>query len=894
MPFSELPPDILVVTPNERMARHLRARDDRQARDALTWEPREILSWRSWLQALWDEALDWQAPRPILLRPAQEAALWQQVLEDSPPGARLLNPRSAARTAIEAWHLLHDHGCGLDPEDPFLDDDSRAFAGWAHRVDTMCEARGWLDPARLPQALEEALEKGQMALPSGLLLVGFDRIPPRHEAFLEALRRAGCGSSAWQDPGPPGDFIRTSWADPEAEAAAAVRWARGLLSHDPETRIALVVPDLGGSRTLLERLLEDLLCPEAVLPGKARRPRPYNLSLGRPLADRGLVADALTLLHLAHAPLPLQQVGTLLSSPHLGGAESERGQRGLLDATLRRRMIPDAGLERLARMARPSDREGLPRPDACPLLADHLDRMLDLSRDLPVRQSPARWSESFDGLLQASGWPGERPVDGEDAQVRLRFREVLAELRGLDLVRPSMTFMQALGALTSLCRETIFQPRGPEAPVQVLGFLEAAGLDFDATWMLGVHDEAWPPGARPNPYLPLDLQRRMDMPGSSAPHELEFARRVTRRILAGAPHGVASHARSEGDRELRPSALLAHLPEGSPVLPEFRPWREVMHEAGGLQVAPDRPPPPCPPGEVARGGTGLFKLQAACPFRAFAELRLGARPLEAVQPGLGARERGTLLHETLEHAWRALGSQSILLEAAPEKLAELTVQAAEKALTRMAAQRPDVLTGRFRQIERDRLSRLALEWLEVECERSPFEVVGFEVCRRMEVAGLVFEARIDRLDRLQDGSLAVLDYKTGRPNPRHWLGDRPEEPQLPLYCSGTEEQTGAVLFAQVRPGDMRLKGVSRHPGFHPQVPCLAASDFAAVADDWAALVSYWRDVLASLGAQFRQGYSAVDPVRRDTCRYCTLHPVCRVHELRPFEDSEALQETSLP
>ncbi len=894
MPFSELPPDILVVTPNERMARHLRARDDRQARDVLTWEPREILSWRSWLQTLWDEALDWRAPQPILLRPAQEAALWQQVLEDSPQGARLLNPRAAARTAIEAWHLLHDHGCGLDPEDPFLDDDSKAFAGWARQVCNLCEARGWLDPAGLLEALEEAINTGRMALPPGLFLVGFDRIPPRHEAFLEALNRAGCEAEIWQDPGQPGDFTRTNWPDPEAEAAAAVRWARGLLSQDPETRVALVVPDLGGSRTLLERLLEDLLCPEAVLPGKARRPRPYNLSLGRPLADRGLVVDALTLLHLVHAPLPLQQVGALLSSPHLGGAESERGQRGLLDARLRRRMVPHAGLERLARMARSSDREGLPRPDACPILADHLDRVLTLSRDLPVRQSPARWSESFDALLEASGWPGERPVDGEDAQARLRFREVLAELRGLDLVRPSMTFMQALGALTSLCRETIFQPRGPEAPVQVLGFLEAAGLDFDATWMLGVHDEAWPPGARPNPYLPLDLQRRMDMPGSSAPHELEFARRVTRRILSGAPHGVASHARTEGDRELRPSALLAHLPEGSPVVPEFRPWREAMHEAGALEVTPDRPPPPCPAGEVARGGTGLFKLQAACPFRAFAELRLGARPLEAVQPGLGARERGTLLHETLEHTWRALGSQSTLLETSPERLAELTVDAAEKALARMAAQRADVLTGRFRQIELDRLSRLALEWLEVERERSPFEVVGFEVSKRMEVAGLGFEARIDRLDRLQDGSLAVLDYKTGRPNPRHWLGDRPEEPQLPLYCSGTEEQTGAVLFAQVRPGDMRLKGVSRKPGFHPQVPCLEASDFAALADNWAELMDHWRAVLASLGAQFRQGYSAVDPLRRDTCRYCTLHPVCRVHELRPFESSEATWQTPQP
>ncbi len=886
MPFSDLPPGFLVVTPNERMARHLRARDDRRLREAQAWEPCEALSWRAWLQSLWDEHLDWEASRAILLRPAQEAALWQQILEDSPAGARLLNPRSAARSAIEAWHLLHDHGCAHELEGPFLDEDSQAFADWARQVRSRCEAHGWLDPACLLEALEEALRGSRLHLPPGATLVGFDRIPPRHQAFLKALERAGCPVEIRALEGEPGHFTRSTWPDPEAEISAAVRWARDLLSGNPQTRIALVVPDLGQTRTLLERSLEDLLCPEAVLPDKARRARPFNLSLGRPLADRALVADALRLLHLAFAPLPSQHFSTLLSSPHLGGAESEQGPRGLLDAALRRRRIPNAGLERILQLARACDREGLPRPDACPLLADHLERALALGRTLPARQSPARWSESFDALLEAFGWPGERPADSEDSQARLRFREVLAELRTLDLVRPMMTFMQALGALTSLCREAIFQPRVPESPIQVLGFLEVAGLDFDAIWMLGVHDEAWPPKARPNPYLPLDLQRRMEMPHSSATLELEFARRVSARILRGAPLGVASHARVDGDRELRPSALLVHLPEDRLEIPAFRTWREIVQEAGGLEDASDRPPPPCPAGQVARGGTGLFKLQAACPFRAFAELRLGARPLEPVQPGLDARERGTLLHETLEHTWRALGSQRALSETSPEKLEELVLQAAEKALTRMAGQRPDVIRGRFRQIELERLARLTLEWLEVERERSPFQVVGFEVSRQMEIAGLLFEARIDRLDRLGDGSLAVLDYKTGRPNPRHWLGDRPEEPQLPLYCAGNPEETGAVLFAQVRPGDMKLKGVSRRPGLHPQVPCLEASEFVALAEDLPALIEHWRAVLASLGAQFRQGYSAVDPLRRDTCRHCTLQPLCRVHELRPFETGE--------
>ena len=883
MQLSQLAPQALVLTPNERLARHLRARDDAEQRHQGAWEPREILSWRSWLKELWDQALPWENSRPLLLRPAQEMALWQQVLEQSPQGAHLLNPRSAARTAAEAWGLLQDYRCQLEPEALFLDEDSLAFAGWAAEFRRRCHEAGWLDPARLEEALEQALPRAELDLPQEILLVGFDELVPSQQGLLEALGRAGCRVESLEPEGQPGTFAWARYPDPEAEACAAARWARDLLERDPGARIGLVVPDLGGVRTLLERVLDDLLCPEAVLPPKARRRRPYNLSLGRAMADRPIVRDALQILRLARGPLSLQEAGTLLRSPHLGGAEAEQGRRGLLDAALRRRFVPEADLDRLLRFARAVDAEGEPRPYACPLLAEHLEKLGSVARPLPARQSPAHWGEAFDALLEAAGWPGQRPLDSEDMQARLRFREVLGELRGLDLVHPGMTFLEALGAVTSLARETIFQPRTAEAPIQVLGFLEAAGLDFDAAWLLGVHDEAWPPAAQPNPYLPLDLQRREGMPHSCANRELEFARSVTRRILLGARQGVASHARSDGDRELRPSALLGHLPEAPPSLGPAETWREGMRRSAHLEEAGDRPPPTLPAGTVARGGTRLFKLQAACPFRAFAELRLGARPLEVVQPGLGPRERGTLAHAVLEATWKALASQQALLEIEPEELAALALRAADEALDRVARERPDVVRGRFRELERERLVRLVLEWLEVERERSPFQVVGFERSLRMEVGGLLVDAQIDRMDRLPDGSLAILDYKTGTPNPQNWRGDRPEEPQLLLYCTGTGEPTGAVLFGQVRPGDMRLKGVSEKPGLHPKVPSLEGSDFLQDAPDWKSLVERWRAVLKALGAQFRQGYAAVDPLRLQTCRNCSLHPLCRVHELRLLE-----------
>lgn len=869
MTLADLAPDTLVLTPNERLARHLRAQEDRDLRHAglEVWEPREILSWRAWLQRLWDEGLPFDTDRPCLLTPMQAAALWQRVLEESEHGPRLLNPRQAARTVAEAWRLLQDHVAHVDPEEPFLSDDSRAFAEWAAEFQQRCEAQGWLDPARLAEALTERLDDA--LLPEAVALVGFDEITPRQRALLDTLP---CEVHELEPQAEPGRFLLARFPSPEDEAYAAARWARGLLQRGADTRIALVVPDLQGVRTVLERALEDVLHPEAVLPEKARKPRPYNLSLGRPLGDRALVRDALNLLRLAAGPLPLKEAGTLLRSPHLGDAEAELGKRGLLDAALRRRLRPQVDLGRLAAMARSKGRDGEPR---CPLLADRLDAVRRVT--LPRQQSPARWAETFDDLLKAAGWPGERSLDSQDLQTVTRWRELLAEFRTLDPIHGSLDVFEALRILQANAGDAVFQPRGPEAPVQVLGVLEAAGLEFDALWFLGGSDEVWPPAARPNPYLPLDLQRRLGMPHSSPQRELEFAQRVTRRVFQGAPEGVASCPEADGDRELRVSALLRDLTQVNPIIRAERLWRDRIRAAGGTELAEDAPPPPFR-GETARGGTRLFKLQAACPFRAFAELRLDAEPLEALQSGLAAKERGTLLHATLEEVWKRLGTQAALQALDEEELAAVAGEAAEHAVQSLAVYRPDVLHGRFRALERDRLQRLALEWLAVERERGPFEVLAFEKSVRIELAGLEFETKIDRLDRLGDGSLAVVDYKTGIPSLRNWLGDRPEEPQLLLYTTNTDHRTSAVVFAQVRPGDMRLKGLSERPNVHEQVTSFGASEFAAEADDWDGLLERWRAVLHSLAAQFREGHAPVDPVRRDTCRYCAQQPLCRVHE----------------
>ena len=93
-----------------------------------------------------------------------------------------------------------------------------------------------------------------------------------------------------------------------------------------------------------------------------------------------------------------------------------------------------------------------------------------------------------------------------------------------------------------------------------------------------------------------------------------------------------------------------------------------------------------------------------------------------------------------------------------------------------------------------------------EMERVPFTVEEHEKDFLAQINGLQLNLRVDRIDRV-DGGRLILDYKTGKVSPAMWDGERPDEPQLPLYgIHGPVDDLRGVLFAQVRAGDMEFRG----------------------------------------------------------------------------------------
>lgn len=894
----------LVLTATRRLARWLRQRHDEAQRQArrMAWESPRIAAFADWLREAWDEAQEAApgAAETVLLSNAQCEVLWEETLLADPEAGTVLHPRAAAALALKAWELSR---LWQLPEEQAQDEspDTAAFARWREAYLSRCAQRGWTDAARLPEMVAEALRLGHVETPSAVMLAGFDDLPPAYRAVVAALEGRRCNVTTLDPPAWGSRAVVSPWPDAEAEAEAAARWARHWLEVDTPAPIGIVIPDLSERRAQIERLLREVLEPGVRYP---RDPGEglYNISQGVPLAEVPLVRSALTLLRLREERLPLDVAGHVLRTPYLADAESERCARGLLEARLRELGELEPSAATLAHLAAPA-RSG-PRPWHCPGLAAALARAWSVRDGLPRAQSCGAWAQAFDAWLAALGWPGERPLDSVEHQAREKWQTLLEAFAHLERVLPPLTWGEALSRLMRLAAQTPFQPETRAAPVQVLGLLESGGLEFAHLWVMGLDGDTWPPPPRPNPFLPLALQRRIGLPGSSAARQLDYARRHTERLCQSAPDVVFSHALRRDDEELRASPLLAALPQAVEV-----PRSTVVTLAGQLRQSATLEPwtdvqaPPIPPHESAVGGTSLFRDMAACPFRAFAQHRLHASTLAEPVPGLGADRRGELAHRALEFLWRSLGDHGALSALTPQGARELAIHIAQAAIGACEEKWRRKLPDAVAALEAERITTLLLELLEVERKRPPFRVAVQEESREATLGGVRVQMRIDRVDELSDGRRLLLDYKTGRPvGVAAWFSERPDEPQLPVYAVTSPQPVHGLGFVRVRHGDagficmtdgFELPRRAAPPGnaraSKPQARFSGYRDKATgqLFSGREAVLDHWRAALEALGERFRAGDAAVDPKQPGkTCETCGLPALCRIDALRQWGGEE--------
>jgi ATP-dependent helicase/nuclease subunit B len=888
----------MVVASSERAARALTAayHRARRAEGLSAWSAPNILDWERFVRDAWLE----RTPDPrMVLNPQQEQSLWSEIVAADGGQAWLSGPlHRIAALAMDAHRLLCSHAPSFlrTAARSGWQQDAAAFSRWLTAFDESCRAQSIITPARLPLKLISLLESDS-APRAPLLLAGFDRTLPIQENLFAAW---GLHSEV-SLPKPAQRVSLYQTADESAELAACALWCRQRLQEKPGARLLVITQDAAKRRGEIERLFLRLLSDSEI---SAHASRLFEFSLGVPLTQLALARSALLALRWLDEPLQESELDWLISTGHLAADAAESHALSGFMRALRRR-----GLERthwsLDSFLRQNTGQPLPAARTARVwtarILEARQRLQEYSRrhDIPRQQSaqatPLAWAELVPQLLQTAGWPGGRAPSSAEFQAMRRWEQALEACASLGFSSRRIPWSAFLAALERTVNETLYSPESEDAPILIAGPAESAGLDADGIWFLGASEDAWPASGAANPLLPIDVQREAEMPHAAALLDWRLAEAVTHRLLASGPEIRFSYARMGEGVEARPSRLIVKIAGPPQNLPtEFLAPRVP----DPLTVCFDDSSQVPFPGGALRGGANVLTTQSQCSFKAFAPTRLGADAWEPAQAGLTAAQRGRLLHAVLHSIWsgppHGIRTHADLLL----KLSDLAsfVQNHVRVAFREAlpAAAREAMPQTYLALEETRLVTVVSEWLRFEAERVPFVEVRTEVDTAVQIGGLALNLRLDRIDRLSDESLLVIDYKTGNVSPKLWDLPRPDDVQLPLYAGFALDSgarlPGGLVFAKVRTGRHEFAG--RVLDASGQLHAGLGSRKAIVKDRLTEdALREWRGYIGDLALAFIDGRAEVNP--RDypkTCERCGLQTLCRVYESRAQVDSDGDEE----
>lgn len=815
--------EAVIITASRRLARELEAAFAAQQQQAgvLSWVTPSIHFWNDWCKQQLENVAN-PLDLPVAIDSFSSAILWERCIrKHAPDGLPAMS--GYVRQARAAWQRRSDWNVPL----PILvnaarSPDEQLFATAATDYQELLESGGWVDRDAFPALVADLLDGNKINAPQEAVFAGYDRFAPAVMRVIDSLTATGCNVQSAPEADAGGDVSIASFEDGDAEMRAAGAWARIVLQDNPDAKVAIVDPALQNNADRSARLVREGLAPGWQYAGAAHRTA-VNVSYGRNLSEFPAIACALLILRWIHHGLSTKDLSLLLRSKCLV-ADSTAG-RSRLELVLRR--LPDRAwsVESLLPVVKGRDESA----DSLGWIRG-MEAIAGLQEDLQREASPAHWAICMDALLNDWNWPGERPLDSGEFQLINRWRDLLNEFARTAIVAPKLRFSDAVQRIALLAGDVVFQREAEAGVVSLMGTLEAAGIEFDHVWVSGLHTGQWPPSGNSSPLMSREIQKEYAMPDATPADTLQFSRRVLKRLTGCAPEVVLSWPQSDGESELAASSLLdtiSHKKFSGVTDPGWHAVQFCGHDK--TEIVHDDPVPAVTAGEEVGGGAYTVQQQSVEPFTAFVYGRLGVKRPDTIETGISPSERGNIIHKALNTLFAGNPSQAEIKAWDTTSFDQRLGSAIDTALGDHL-RHADTTHTRLLGLERTRLFRLLRSFVAKEISRPEFAVAHVEKSINFEAFGISLGLRIDRIDRLADGSLLVIDYKTGMPkNLLNRDGD-PLDLQLVVYADALNENIGGLALVNIDSRSISYKGTGGSVEWD-----------AARRDEWPERLQAWRE-----------------------------------------------------
>ena len=873
--------DDLIVTPNQRLASYLLEQYEHLQQNKQAWATPQIISSSHWLDQLYIHCAEQISNVPRLLNNLQEQQLWQQVLQQD-DHVFLTDSWSLIKQLQQAWGFIKLWQISESELAEYYQEDYVWFLTLSQQFHALCHSNNYLTQAELPSFIAEQISSLTKVAYRQITLFAFDETSPSFQQLLTALAAWDIKVEFTNITKPAQSINAYAYNDSNTEITAMAHWALSQYKNGKKN-IACVVPNLMQNRKLINRIFNEVFFPSHYF-GYHKLINPFTITGGNALLEQSTIQTVMAILNICRHQCDFDAINHLLLTPYLSNSISEQTPRALFAVFIREYVFTKTNLNTIIYY--------LNKEKNCPEMLNQLQIMQTFKADCSQKRKVNEWVITISNLLKTLGWPGQRTLSSHEYQQVSKLTETLNLLSDIDGFHQQIHYEAFLDLLMQSLQQQLFQPQAKTAPVQVLGLLEAAGQTFDAVWLMDLTNINWPTNANPNPFLPVPLQRKYNLPHCSSDKELDFSLKMQSRLINSCDHMILSWPETEGETHYSPSTLIMpyinqpHSFEPS-VIQQEMPVNLISKTCLPLPVTQDE----------FQADSSLIKKQAECPFQAFAHYRLKAKPLEKITFQTNKKMRGILVHQVLQDFWQKTTNLT-QLKNIEKDLPHICHTQATQTVTKFYHTR-GIYSEYFINLEINRIAQLLKNWLDIELERDDFSIYEIEKTHTLFIDKLKLRLRVDRVDQLHDGNLIIIDYKTGMVSERDWISEQFTEPQLPTYCLLFPNKVVALAFVSLKPDQMRFKGIAVEstelPGMskqndiskliNPFIEKYASQNIAVSSSKTISmqemyyLQQAWGNKINHIAQDFIQGNNLPQPINNQVCDFCLRQSLCRVYEL---------------
>ncbi len=922
----------LILTPNARTQKAIYAGQALDTALETATTPNAVRSFSQWQKELWSELSFLKVNPNLISKPVLK--LWIENIISNEPDWSLTNESGVANKVVEAFQNLVAWNLNLDDiqenslkqlsSDELFNVNQQSslevsyFIKWINEYKNVAYTKNIICSFEILRNLLENMDilyqkLSTQRLPKKLLLVGFNQFTPLEEMFFSKLKLLGLEVElyCYKKQCNVINVLEFDCFDDEVEFAAYT--AKQIVESKKNENVAIVVNQLSVHLTDVYAAFSQVFQPEENKPWIPLTKPLYNVSAGFSIAEQPIVQACYLLLNLSKNRITLEDLHFIKNTDFIQWSN----EKAMTQYFLHKLCLKGRKQYSIKFIISEIDKF-----EGSEFNLTKLKSRLEFLKNKPTKIDVIKnyqniWRET----LRLWGWgmdSDEHTLSTTENKICCEYLELIHTTFEMNHLFDCISEKIALQYLNQVATQKTFQLPSDRSQIHVLGVLEATGLEFDNLILIGFNSSNWPINNKPNPFLPSDLQKTLKMPGGSVEREYEYTKNLSEILMNSAEELIVTSSDENSDSTSSVSSLFSNFKlnttsleisspriiEKNKFLTPIAKYKWIANSS--LTVEKER----------LHGGTSFLSRYANCPFSAFFVYYLKVTDFEIVESGIDARQRGVWLHDAMQLIWKKLQDNHRLLELDDGHLIELIEEKLQIKLNEIRGVLLLSVSESIIMLEKEKLTKLILEWLIIEKNRDNFKVKLLEKDVVLNLQGIDFAFRIDRIDTNDNGLLEIIDYKTGKVQVNDWFSVRPTEAQMPAYLLAFEnDKISSIDYARIKKGEVAQIGLSfdvlaskselntdekivkfessleSHLEVNLEGEGNVTSKYFKIKEksiisekifDREELKKQWRKTLERIAYGMTEGFAPVSPKDvNQSCTYCECRSICRIDEIQP-------------